>query len=51
MALQCDIIPTPLPPGTALNCEDSIVLADAALRDELAARHRNSGPASDATAI
>jgi hypothetical protein len=39
MALQCDIIPTPLPPGTALNCEDSIVLADAALRDELAARH------------
>ena len=23
MALQCDIIPTPIPAGTALNCEDS----------------------------
>jgi Xaa-Pro aminopeptidase len=39
MALQCDIIPTPLPPGTALNCEDTVVLADETLRDELAARH------------
>lgn len=39
MALQCDIIPTPLPDGTALNCEDTIVLADAALRGEIAARH------------
>jgi hypothetical protein len=39
MALQCDIIPTPLPDGTALNCEDSIVLADEALRAEIAARH------------
>jgi Xaa-Pro aminopeptidase len=39
MALQCDIIPTPLPPGTALNCEDTIVLADEVLRDEIAARH------------
>ena len=39
MALQCDIIPTPLPPGTALNCEDTIALADEALRDEIAARH------------
>ncbi|MDF3040367.1 MAG: Xaa-Pro aminopeptidase [Thermomicrobiales bacterium] len=39
MALQCDIIPTPLPPGTALNCEDTVVLADAALRHEIAARH------------
>jgi hypothetical protein len=39
MALQCDIIPTPLPAGTALNCEDSIALADEALRDELASRH------------
>ena len=36
MALQCDIIPTPLPAGTALNCEDSIVLADEALRGEIA---------------
>jgi hypothetical protein len=39
MALQCDIIPTPLPAGTALNCEDSIVLADDALREEIASRH------------
>jgi Metallopeptidase family M24 len=39
MALQCDIIPTPLPPGTALNCEDSVVLADEALRAEIVSRH------------
>jgi Xaa-Pro aminopeptidase len=39
MALQCDIIPTPVPPGTALNCEDTIVLADEALRAEIASRH------------
>jgi len=39
MALQCDIIPTPMPAGTALNCEDSIVLADEALRGEIASRH------------
>ena len=39
MTLQCDIIPTPLPAGTALNCEDTVVLADAALRHEIAARH------------
>lgn len=39
MALQCDIIPNPMPPGTAINCEDSIVLADDALRAELAVRH------------
>jgi hypothetical protein len=39
MALQCDIIPTPIPVGAALNCEDSIVLADEALRAEIASRH------------
>lgn len=39
MSLQCDIIPTPLPAGLALNCEDSIVLADEALRAEIAAMH------------
>jgi hypothetical protein len=39
MALQCDIIPTPLPSGTALNCEDSIVLADETLRAEIGSRH------------
>ena len=36
MVLQCDIIPTPLPSGTALNCEDTVALADAGLRQELA---------------
>ena len=36
MALQCDIIPAPMPDGTALNCEDSIVLADESLRQDLA---------------
>jgi hypothetical protein len=39
MVLQCDIIPTPIPAGTALNCEDSMVLADEALRGEIASRH------------
>jgi hypothetical protein len=41
VALQCDIIPTPLPPGTALNCEDSIALADADLRAEIASKNPN----------
>jgi Xaa-Pro aminopeptidase len=36
MVFQCDIIPTPLPAGTVLNCEDTIALADGALREELA---------------
>lgn len=39
MALQCDIIPAPMPAGTALNCEDSIVLADEALCEEIAGKH------------
>lgn len=39
MAVQCDIIPTPLPDGLAMNCEDSIVLADESLRAEIAERH------------
>jgi hypothetical protein len=39
MTLQCDIIPTPLPAGTALNCEDTVVLADDALRAKIAERH------------
>ncbi len=39
MVLQCDIIPSPLPPGTALNCEDTVALADGALRAELARHH------------
>jgi hypothetical protein len=36
MAMQCDIIPTPLPPGQAINCEDSLAIADEGLRAELA---------------
>jgi hypothetical protein len=36
MAMQCDIIPTPLPPSRAINCEDSLAIADEALRAELA---------------
>lgn len=35
MAFQCDIIPSPLPPGWLINCEDTIVLADDSLRAEL----------------
>jgi hypothetical protein len=34
--LQCDIIPTPLPPGRALNCEDTAAIADEDLRDQIA---------------
>ena len=36
MALQCDIIPAPMPNGWALNCEDTVALADANLRADLA---------------
>ncbi|GAA0733216.1 Xaa-Pro aminopeptidase [Sphingomonas japonica] len=39
MHMQVDIIPTPMRDGWALNCEDSVVFADAALRSELAERH------------
>jgi len=39
MPFQVDIIPTPLPKGWALNCEDGVVFADAALRAELEDRH------------
>ena len=39
MPFQVDIIPTPLPRGWALNCEDGVVFADAALRAELEDRH------------
>jgi len=35
MAFQCDIIPTPLPPGWAVNCEDPLVFADEELRGKL----------------
>ena len=36
MLLQCDIIPDTTPVGTALNCEDTVVIADANLRAQLA---------------
>jgi hypothetical protein len=39
MLLQCDVIPAPLPPGRALNCEDGVALADVALRSRLAAEY------------
>ncbi|MDQ0393382.1 Xaa-Pro aminopeptidase [Labrys monachus] len=39
MPFQIDIIPVPMPAGQALNCEDAVTFADAALRAEIAARH------------
>lgn len=39
MAFQCDIIPVPMPPGRAANCEDPVVFADAALRQALQTRY------------
>ncbi|NLS06985.1 M24 family metallopeptidase [Rhizobium sp. P32RR-XVIII] len=39
MLFQVDVIPTPVPTGWALNCEDTVVFADSSLRDELAAKH------------
>ncbi len=39
MAFQCDIIPTPLPPGWAVNCEDPLVFADEELRGQLQDRY------------
>ena len=35
MALQCDIIPSPMPNGQVLNCEDGVAIADLSLRAEL----------------
>lgn len=42
MALQSDIIPSPMPPGRAVNCEDCLVLADATLRAELQTKFPNA---------
>jgi hypothetical protein len=39
MPFQVDIIPAPMPAGWALNCEDGVAFADAALRAELKAKH------------
>lgn len=35
MVFQADIIPTPLRPGELINCEDTIAIADEALRSEI----------------
>lgn len=37
MLIQCDIIPSQTPSGTALNCEDTVAIADANLRAGIAA--------------
>ena len=39
MAFQVDIIPTPIPDGLTLNCEDTVAFADASLRDEIRTKH------------
>ncbi len=36
MPFQVDVIPTPMPAGQALNCEDPVIFADNALRADLA---------------
>ena len=39
MVIQSDIIPTPLPAGQLINCEDTVAVADAGLRAELKANY------------
>ncbi len=39
MVFQVDIIPTPLPVGYTLNCEDTIAVADEALQSEMRAHY------------
>ncbi|MBE7184105.1 MAG: M24 family metallopeptidase [Methylobacterium mesophilicum] len=39
MVFQVDVIPVPMPEGQALNNEDAVVFADAALRAELARKY------------
>ena len=39
MVIQSDIIPTGITVGWTTNCEDTVAIADAGLRDELAAKH------------
>ena len=39
MVLQSDIIPTGIGPGWTVNCEDTVAVADGALRAEIEARH------------
>lgn len=35
MVFQCDVIPTPMPDGTSLNCEDTLAIADESLRAQI----------------
>ncbi len=39
MVFQSDIIPTPLQPGWLMNCEDTVAIANPALRAELQAKY------------
>ncbi|MBV9392702.1 MAG: Xaa-Pro aminopeptidase, partial [Verrucomicrobia bacterium] len=39
MPFQIDVIPTPIPEGQCLNCEDPVTFADAGLRDEIKKKH------------
>jgi hypothetical protein len=39
MVFQCDILPTPLPPGQLINCEDTVAFADASLRAGIQAKY------------
>ena len=39
MVLQSDIIPTGIRPGWTVNCEDTVAIADAALRGDIEATH------------
>lgn len=39
MAIQCDIIPEPMPDGIVLNCEDSVFFADEDLRNQIANKY------------
>jgi hypothetical protein len=39
MVVQSDIIPTGIGPGWTVNCEDTVAVADAMLRAEIAERH------------
>ncbi len=39
MVFQVDIIPTPLPTGTNVNCEDTVAIADSNLRAEIKAKY------------
>lgn len=39
MLFQVDVIPTPVPSGWALNCEDAVVFADETLRAEFAEKY------------